>query len=40
MTRQQLEHIVRTASAITDEKAIVVLGSQSILRRFRNHPEV
>jgi len=27
MTRAQLEHIVRAAGAITDEKTILVLGS-------------
>src|SRR5580700_4029955 len=31
MTRQQLEHIIRAAGSITDEKVILVLGSQSIL---------
>jgi hypothetical protein len=31
MTRQQLEHIIRPAGSITDEKVILVLGSQSIL---------
>lgn len=39
MTRLQLEHIVRAASAITDEQAIVVLGSQSILGAFPDPPE-
>ena len=34
MTRAQLEHIVRAASAITDESVILVLGSQSILGSF------
>lgn len=37
MTRAQLEHIVRAAGAIADEKVILVLGSQSILGAF---PEV
>lgn len=38
MTRQQLEHIVRAAGAITDEQTIVVLGSQSILGAFPDAP--
>lgn len=38
MTRQQLEHIVRAAAAITDEQVIVVLGSQSILGAFPDAP--
>jgi len=39
MTRQQLEHIVRAAGAITDEQSIVVLGSQSILGAFPEAPK-
>lgn len=31
MTREQLEHVLRAASAITAEPDIVVIGSQSIL---------
>lgn len=38
MTRQQLEHIVRAAGAITDEQSIVVLGSQAILGAFPDAP--
>jgi hypothetical protein len=30
MTREQLEHIIRAAGAVTEEKVILVLGSQSI----------
>jgi hypothetical protein len=39
MTRQQLEHILRAAGAITDETEIVVLGSQAILGSFPNAPD-
>jgi hypothetical protein len=39
MTRQQLEHIIRAAGSITDEKAILVLGSQSILGYSQNASE-
>lgn len=39
MTRAQLEHIVRAAGAITNEQAIVVLGSQSILGSFEAPPD-
>jgi len=39
MTRAQLEHILRASGAITDEKEIVILGSQSILGRYSNPPE-
>ena len=31
MTRAQLEHILRAAGALTEEREIVVLGSQAIL---------
>jgi uncharacterized nucleotidyltransferase DUF6036 len=36
MTRQQLGHIIRAAGSITDEKVILVLGSQSILGSVEN----
>jgi hypothetical protein len=39
MTRQQLEHIIRAAGSITDEKVILVLGSQAILGSVENTPE-
>jgi hypothetical protein len=39
MTRQQLEHVVRAAGAITDERKILVLGSQSILGAFPHPPD-
>jgi hypothetical protein len=35
MKRQDLEHIIRAAAAITDEKIFVVVGSQAILAQ---HP--
>ena len=34
MQRRQLEHIIRTASAIADVYEIVIIGSQSILGSF------
>lgn len=39
MTRNQLEHILRAAGAITDEREIVVLGSQAILGSCPDAPE-
>src|SRR5580658_2791802 len=36
MTRQQPEHIIRAAGSITDEKVVLVLGSQSILGSVEN----
>lgn len=39
MTRDELEHIVRAASAISNEYEIVVVGSQSILGEFPNAPQ-
>jgi hypothetical protein len=38
MTRSELEHILRAAGAITDEKEIVVIGSQAILGQFPDAP--
>lgn len=40
MKRENLEHIIRAASAITNEDEIVVVGSQSILGAFPNAPSV
>ncbi len=34
MNRLQLEHIIRAAGAISNDKKIVVIGSQSILGQF------
>jgi len=39
MTRSELEHIIRAASAITNEYEIVVIGSQSILGQVPMAPE-
>lgn len=38
MRRSQLEHILRAAAAITDEKTFVIVGSQAILVQFPNPP--
>jgi hypothetical protein len=38
MTRDQLEHIIRAAGAITDTRDLVIIGSQSILGQFPNAP--
>lgn len=38
MTRSELEHILRAAGAIADEREIVVIGSQSILGQFPDAP--
>lgn len=39
MTRRQLEHLIRAASVIVDDDAIVVIGSQAILGQFPDAPE-
>ncbi|GHT89294.1 hypothetical protein AGMMS49960_02460 [Betaproteobacteria bacterium] len=39
MTRAELEHIIRAASAIVNEYEIVIVGSQSILGAFPSAPE-
>ena len=38
MTRDELEHIIRAAAAISGEDEIVVVGSQSILGQFPDAP--
>ena len=38
MNRAALEHVLRAASAITDEREIVVIGSQSVLGQFPDAP--
>ena len=38
MRRDQLEHIIRAASTISDDDEIVVVGSQSILGQFPHAP--
>lgn len=39
MNRLQLEHIIRAAGSIADDKEIIVLGSTSILAKFPSFPE-
>jgi hypothetical protein len=39
MTRSQLEHIIRAATTIADDVALVIVGSQSVLGQFPNAPE-
>ncbi|MGH8887953.1 MAG: hypothetical protein ACRDYX_22890 [Egibacteraceae bacterium] len=34
MTREQLEHLLRAASKVAQDRNVVVLGSQSILGSF------
>jgi hypothetical protein len=38
MTRSELEHLLRAAGSIADDKEIVVIGSQSVLGQFPNAP--
>ena len=38
MTREQLEHIIRAAGAVTNEDRLIVIGSQAILGQFPNAP--
>lgn len=38
MTRSELEHLIRAAGAIADDKEIIIIGSQSILGQFPNAP--
>ena len=39
MDRAALEHVLRAASAIADEREFVVIGSQAVLGQFPNAPE-
>lgn len=39
MNRAALEHILRAAAAIANEREIVVIGSQSVLGQFPHAPE-
>lgn len=39
MNRAALEHIVRASAAVSDEREIVVIGSQAVLGQFPNAPE-
>jgi len=38
MTRAELEHIIRAAGTIADDKDVVVVGSQAILGQFPDAP--
>ena len=38
MTRSELEHVIRAAGAIADDREIVVIGSQSVLGQFPHAP--
>lgn len=40
MTRSELEHLIRAAGAIADDKEIVVIGSQALLGQYPNAPPV
>ena len=39
MNRAALEHVLRAASAIADERDLVVIGSQAVLGQFPNAPD-
>ena len=39
MTRQELEHIIRAAADVTNEKELIIIGSQTILGQYPNAPE-
>jgi len=39
MNRTALEHILRAAAAVANERDIVVIGSQAVLGQFPNAPE-
>lgn len=38
MTRSELEHLIRAAGAIADDRQLVVIGSQAILGQFPDAP--
>ena len=38
MKRSDLEHVIRAAGAITDDRQIVVIGSQAVLAQFPDAP--
>lgn len=38
MKRSELEHLIRAAGAIADDREIVVIGSQSVLAQFPDAP--
>jgi Nucleotidyltransferase of unknown function (DUF6036) len=38
VTRAQLEHVIRAAAAVSDDREIVVIGSQAVLGQFPDAP--
>ena len=38
MTREQLEHLIRAAAALTGEDELLVMGTQAVLGQFANAP--
>ncbi len=38
MTRSELEHVIRAAGAIADDREIVIIGSQAVLGQFPDAP--
>ncbi|MGH8251687.1 MAG: DUF6036 family nucleotidyltransferase [Steroidobacteraceae bacterium] len=38
MKRSELEHVIRAAGAIADDREVVVIGSQAVLGQFPNAP--
>jgi hypothetical protein len=38
MTRSELEHLIRAAGAIADDRQLIVIGSQAILGQFPDAP--
>ncbi len=38
MTRSELEHLIRAAGAVADDREIVIIGSQSVLGQFPHAP--
>ena len=39
MNRAALEHVLRAASAIANERQLIVIGSQAVLGQFPNAPD-
>lgn len=40
MTRQQLEHVIRASAATANVREIMVIGSQSVLGKYPDAPDV
>ena len=38
MTREQLEHLIRAAAQISQQRELVIIGSQAILGQYPNAP--